>query len=101
LLEKTVCGGLKENASHRLIFQYLATREWNYLKILYKLGGVVLMEEECHYDWALRCQKPKPGPVALFAICRTEHRTLGYFSSTMPACHGENELIFETVKNAQ
>ena len=29
------------------------------------LGGVALLEEVCHWQWALKILKPKAGPIAL------------------------------------
>lgn len=37
------------------------------------------MEELCHLEWTLRCQKPTPGPVSLPADQEAE------FSATSPA----------------
>jgi hypothetical protein len=44
------------------IFECLVSREWNCLK---GLEDVALLEEVCHWEWALRFQKLIPGPVSL------------------------------------
>jgi hypothetical protein len=51
-------GDLNKNGPRRLIFEWLVTTDWRYLK---GLGGVALLEELCHWAWALRFQETKPG----------------------------------------
>jgi hypothetical protein len=46
------------------MFECLVTMEWYYLK---GLRGVALLEEVCHWEWALRFQMPMPSPVFLSA----------------------------------
>jgi hypothetical protein len=50
--------------------------------------GVALLEEMCHWGWALGLQKPSPGlvPFSLHAAYRSRQRTLSFFPSTMSAC---------------
>jgi hypothetical protein len=40
------------------MFDCLVTREWICVKGLQDFGGVALLEEVCHWGWALRFQKP-------------------------------------------
>lgn len=42
------------------IFEHLVSKKWNSLKGLEGLGGVVLLEEVCPPQQALRFQKPMP-----------------------------------------
>ena len=44
------------------IFECLVSRKWHYLK---GLGGVALVEEVCHWGWALVFQKHMPSPESL------------------------------------
>ena len=60
-LENLLCGGLNENAHLQApIFKCLVNKE---LKGLEGLGGVALLKKVCHCGWALKFQKPMPGPV--------------------------------------
>ena len=57
------CGGLNENSPHRLI--YLNTWSPVGRTVLEGLESMALLEEVCHWGWALRFQKPMPGPVSI------------------------------------
>ena len=54
------------------MFGCLVTREWNCLGRIRRYGragvGVALLEEVCHWGWALRFQKSMPGPVSLCMV---------------------------------
>jgi hypothetical protein len=51
------CGGLNKIGPHRLIRSDI-------------IGSVAFLEEVCHWAWALRVQKFKPGPsVTLPSYC--------------------------------
>jgi hypothetical protein len=45
-----------------------------------QLGNVALLEEVCHWEWALRFQKPMLGPVSL-CLCLSV-----YVSVCLPVC---------------
>ena len=51
-------------------------------------AGVALLEEVCHWGWALRFQKPMPGPTSLPAAWRVDV-TLSSASPApcLPVCH--------------
>lgn len=54
------------------------------------LGSVVLLEEVWHWMWALRLQKPTPGPVSLFlpTACGSRHNSqllFQYYACLLPA----------------
>ena len=53
-----MCGGLNENAPHRLI----CLNTWSLIggTICERLGGVSLLEQVCHWEEALRLQKTCP-----------------------------------------
>lgn len=63
-----------ENGPHRLIVLGVLSpasgTTWEGLE------GVVLLEKVCHWKWALRIQKPSPGPVidalTLYAACGSD-----------------------------
>jgi hypothetical protein len=81
----THCGGLNENGSHRLRGS-ATVRRCSLIKV-----DMALLEEVCHWGWALRFQMLKPGSVTLSlpAACGSRCRTLSYFSSAsayMPLC---------------
>ena len=84
-------GGLNKNGPINSCIQTLM--EWHYLK-----GGTAFLEKVCHWQWTLRFQKPKPGPGALPAACRSAYRIPSSFSSTMspgcwhPSCSADNGL---------
>jgi hypothetical protein len=52
--------------------------------------GMTLLEEVCHWEWALRFQMLKPGSIRILlslpAVFGSGCRTLSYFFSTMSAC---------------
>ena len=80
------CGGLNENVPHRLL-------EIGTIGSCGLVGvGVALLEEVCHWGWALGFQKPKPGALSLSllsaspAVCQSRCRHLSYLSSTRSAC---------------
>lgn len=59
---KVHCGGLKRNDSHRLIYLNASSLK---IKRCALVGvAVTLLEEGCHWDWALRFQESKPGHVS-------------------------------------
>jgi hypothetical protein len=63
VVQYTYCGGLSKNGSSKThIFECLVTEGWSSLKGLGWLQSVGWLEEVCHWEWALRCQKPTPGP---------------------------------------
>ena len=81
LLWESQCGGLNKNVPHRLM-------ESGTIKKSGFVGvGVALLEEVCHWEWALGFQMLKPGPVSLSlpAAFPSRCRTLTSFSSTMSA----------------
>ena len=52
------------------------------------LGGVSLLEEVCHWVWALKFQKPTPGPALLSLTYGLGCKTLDCFSGAiLPMCH--------------
>ena len=53
------------------------------MKGLEGLGGVALLAEVCHWAWALRFQKPMPGPMS--PSLPTDQDVALNFSNTMPA----------------
>jgi hypothetical protein len=70
--------------------------------------GVALLKEVCHLRWALRFQKLKPGPVALFlaVACQSGCRTLSYLFSPISTCmrlcfKPSDELNPQTVSQPQ
>lgn len=51
------------------------------------LRGVALLQEVCHWEWALRYQKPTPFLVSSLCLVLVDGKwALSYYSSTMPAC---------------
>jgi hypothetical protein len=76
------CCGLNKNGSHRPIGSG-TLRRCGLMGV-----GVALLEEVCHWGWALRFQILKPSPVwhSLPAAYRSRCTTLSFFSSTTPAC---------------
>lgn len=71
---KNLCCDLNENGAHRLIFYFLVSREWNYLKGIRKYGhlgrsvslgmGSVVSSQVEH--------------LSLPAACRSGYRTFSY-----------------------
>jgi hypothetical protein len=53
-----LCGGLNEKCSPQ------THREWSYWRCGLVGVGVTLLEEMCHWGWALRSQMIKPGSMA-------------------------------------
>ena len=80
------CGGLNENCPQRLM--YLNT--WSPVggNIWEGLGGVVLLEEVCHWGWDLRFKKPTSFPVSSLGFCLSVTRELSATASApcLPAC---------------
>ena len=56
------CNNLMKTAP---IGSYIWMFSYQNMALLSGLGVVAFVEEVCHWDWPLRFQKPKPGPVPL------------------------------------
>jgi hypothetical protein len=64
------CRGLNRNDLFLFnILECIVIREWCYFRRMrgfcFVGVGVALLEEMCHWGWALRFQNPKPDPVSL------------------------------------
>jgi hypothetical protein len=60
-----MCGVLNKNSPSRLIYLNAHLSGMHYLKRLEGLVGLALVEEMCHWRWALRFQKSLQGQASL------------------------------------
>ena len=98
---------LCKNGPHRLLYLNLSHQGVELRKGLEGLGGVFLLEEVCHWGWAVEVWKPMPGPVCLFFLvyesgCRILNSS-STLSAYMPPCFPphDNGLNLWTVSKAQ